>query len=146
MPGNIGLPASSFQTRTRTSSRASEIARSASSSRHSTCCRGLPRSTTSSFRSYTPASARTNGGSAPPKLSSAYNSEIDSTTSEEIMRVFEGLAEQGQTVIMVTHESDIAAHARRVIVLRDGSVASDDKRATFIKSAGIAPPDLTRKG
>ncbi len=73
---------------------------------------------------------------------------LDSTTSEEIMRVFEGLAEQGQTVIMVTHESDIAAHARRVIVLRDGSVASDDKRATFIKSAGIAPPDLSamRKG
>jgi putative ABC transport system ATP-binding protein len=73
---------------------------------------------------------------------------LDSTTSEEIMRVFEGLAEQGQTVIMVTHESDIAAHARRVIVLRDGKIASDDKRDTFIKSAGIAPPDLTamRKG
>jgi putative ABC transport system ATP-binding protein len=73
---------------------------------------------------------------------------LDSTTSEEIMRVFEGLAEQGQTVIMVTHEPDIAAHARRVIVLRDGKVASDDKRDTFIKSAGIAPPDLTamRKG
>jgi putative ABC transport system ATP-binding protein len=73
---------------------------------------------------------------------------LDSTTSEEIMRVFEGLAEQGQTVIMVTHEPDIAAHARRVIVLRDGKVASDDKRETFIKSAGIAPPDLTamRKG
>jgi len=68
---------------------------------------------------------------------------LDSTTSEEIMRVFEGLAEQGQTVIMVTHEPDIAAHARRVIVLRDGQVASDDKRATFIKSAGIAPPDLS---
>jgi putative ABC transport system ATP-binding protein len=68
---------------------------------------------------------------------------LDSTTSEEIMRVFEGLAEQGQTVIMVTHEPDIAAHARRVIVLRDGLVSSDDKRATFIKSAGIAPPDLT---
>jgi putative ABC transport system ATP-binding protein len=73
---------------------------------------------------------------------------LDSTTSEEIMRVFEGLAEQGQTVIMVTHEPDIAAHARRVIVLRDGKIASDDKRDTFIKSAGIAPPDLTamRKG
>ena len=73
---------------------------------------------------------------------------LDSTTSEEIMRVFEGLSEQGQTVIMVTHESDIAAHARRVIVLHDGQVASDDKRATFIKSAGIAPPDLSamRKG
>ena len=68
---------------------------------------------------------------------------LDSTTSEEIMRVFEGLAEQGQTVIMVTHESDIAAHARRVIVLRDGLVSSDDKRATFIKSVGIAPPNLS---
>ena len=34
---------------------------------------------------------------------------LDSQTSEEIMRVFEGLAEQGQTVIMVTHEPDIAA-------------------------------------
>jgi len=70
---------------------------------------------------------------------------LDSTTSEEIMRVFEGLAEQGQTVIMVTHEPDIAAHARRVIVLRDGRVASDEKVATFIKSAGITPPALTRK-
>src|SRR5216117_3088166 len=68
---------------------------------------------------------------------------LDSTTSEEIMRVFEGLAEQGQTVIMVTHEPDIAAHARRVIILRDGLVASDEKRATFIKSAGIAPPKIS---
>jgi putative ABC transport system ATP-binding protein len=54
---------------------------------------------------------------------------LDSGTSEEIMRVFGALAEQGQTVIMVTHEADIAAHARRVIVLRDGLVASDDRYA-----------------
>jgi putative ABC transport system ATP-binding protein len=50
---------------------------------------------------------------------------LDSTTSEEIMRVFESLHAQGQTIIMVTHEPDIAAHAARVIVLRDGRVASD---------------------
>jgi putative ABC transport system ATP-binding protein len=50
---------------------------------------------------------------------------LDSTTSEEIMRVFETLHSQGQTVIMVTHESDIAAHAARVVLLRDGQVASD---------------------
>ncbi len=68
---------------------------------------------------------------------------LDSTTSEEIMRVFEGLSEQGQTVIMVTHEADIAAHARRVILLHDGMIASDEKRATFIKSAGIAPPKIS---
>ena len=50
---------------------------------------------------------------------------LDSTTSEEIMRVFESLHDQGQTVIMVTHEPDIAAHAARTLVLRDGRVASD---------------------
>jgi putative ABC transport system ATP-binding protein len=57
---------------------------------------------------------------------------LDSATSEEIMRVFAELANNGQTVIMVTHEPDIAAHARRVIVLRDGLVASDDDRGASI--------------
>ncbi len=56
---------------------------------------------------------------------------LDSTTSEEIMRVFEELASQGQTVIMVTHEPDIAAHARRVVVLKDGIVSSDERQADF---------------
>ena len=50
---------------------------------------------------------------------------LDSTTSEEIMRVFETLHTQGQTVIMVTHEADIAAHADRIVVLRDGRIATD---------------------
>ena len=61
---------------------------------------------------------------------------LDSQTSEEIMRVFESLAEQGQTVIMVTHEPDIAAHARRVVVLRDGVIASDDSGDTFRSRLG----------
>ncbi len=56
---------------------------------------------------------------------------LDSTTSEEIMKVFETLANTGQTVIMVTHEPDIAQHARRVVVLRDGLIASDTKREAF---------------
>jgi putative ABC transport system ATP-binding protein len=50
---------------------------------------------------------------------------LDSATSEEIMRVFADLHSAGQTVIMVTHEPDIAAHAGRVVVLRDGRVESD---------------------
>ena len=54
---------------------------------------------------------------------------LDSATSEEIMRVFEALHRQGQTVIMVTHEADIAAHAARIVVLRDGKVASDTVRS-----------------
>ena len=53
---------------------------------------------------------------------------LDSTTSEEIMKVFETLHAQGQTIIMVTHEADIAAHAERVVVLRDGRIASDTRR------------------
>jgi putative ABC transport system ATP-binding protein len=53
---------------------------------------------------------------------------LDSGTSEEIMKVFEDLATSGQTVIMVTHEQDIAAHARRVVVLRDGVIHSDERR------------------
>ena len=56
---------------------------------------------------------------------------LDSQTSEEIMRVFENLASTGQTVVMVTHEPDIAAHARRVVVLRDGLISTDERREAF---------------
>ncbi|MBA3889982.1 MAG: ABC transporter ATP-binding protein [Gemmatimonadaceae bacterium] len=62
---------------------------------------------------------------------------LDSTTSVEIMRVFEELAAQGQTVIMVTHEPEIAAHARRVVVIRDGVIASDDRRENFVAKVGL---------
>ena len=52
---------------------------------------------------------------------------LDSTTSEEIMRVFAELHAQGQTIVVVTHEQSIAAHARRVVVLRDGALDSDTR-------------------
>jgi putative ABC transport system ATP-binding protein len=50
---------------------------------------------------------------------------LDSTTGEEIMRLFEELWSAGQTIVLVTHEHDIAAHARRQIHLRDGIVERD---------------------
>jgi putative ABC transport system ATP-binding protein len=50
---------------------------------------------------------------------------LDSVTSEEIMQVFGSLHAAGQTIIMVTHEPHIAAHAARMVVLRDGRVESD---------------------
>ena len=50
---------------------------------------------------------------------------LDSATSTEVMRVFDRLQSQGQTIIVVTHEADIAAHASRVVTLRDGRIASD---------------------
>jgi putative ABC transport system ATP-binding protein len=51
---------------------------------------------------------------------------LDSKTGEEIMALFENLHSQGNTIILVTHESDIARHAHRVIYIRDGKIASDE--------------------
>jgi len=52
---------------------------------------------------------------------------LDSATGAEIMAVFEELHDQGQTIVVVTHEHDIAAHARRQIHLLDGRVARDER-------------------
>ncbi len=50
---------------------------------------------------------------------------LDSATSEEIMGLFEALYEEGQTIVLVTHEADIAAHARRQVHLKDGRLERD---------------------
>ena len=55
---------------------------------------------------------------------------LDSVTSEEIMSVFDELHGKGQTIIMVTHEPHITAHAERVITLRDGEIESHDAPRT----------------
>jgi len=52
---------------------------------------------------------------------------LDSATGEEIMKLFEQLHDAGQTIVLVTHESDIAAHALRQIHLRDGVIARDEQ-------------------
>jgi putative ABC transport system ATP-binding protein len=52
---------------------------------------------------------------------------LDSRTGEEIMELFEELHRQGNTIILVTHEADIAEHAHRVVRLRDGKIESDDR-------------------
>jgi putative ABC transport system ATP-binding protein len=55
---------------------------------------------------------------------------LDSTTSEDIMRVLAELHQsRGQTIIMVTHEHDIAQHAARVVTLHDGLISSDRQQA-----------------
>ena len=50
---------------------------------------------------------------------------LDSATSEEILGLFEALYEDGQTIVLITHEADIAAHARRQVHLKDGRLEQD---------------------
>lgn len=51
---------------------------------------------------------------------------LDSKTGDEIMALFEDLSRKGNTVFVVTHEEEVARHARRIIRIRDGLIASDD--------------------
>ncbi len=53
---------------------------------------------------------------------------LDSTTSEQVMALFEELHQQGMTVVLVTHDPGIAAHAKRVVSFRDGQIVSDVRK------------------
>ncbi len=61
---------------------------------------------------------------------------LDSHTGEEVMALFARLHAEGQTIVVVTHDTDVAAHARRRIVLRDGAIESDDRAG----GDGASPP------
>jgi putative ABC transport system ATP-binding protein len=62
---------------------------------------------------------------------------LDSATSEEILHMFERLNDEGRTIVMVTHEDDVAAHAKRIIRMRDGVVQTDqlNPRRVLTKAA-----------
>jgi putative ABC transport system ATP-binding protein len=60
---------------------------------------------------------------------------LDSQTGNEIMKLMEDLHRKGNTIVLVTHEADIAEHAYRVVHIKDGVVASDERKSR------IAPPE-----
>ena len=67
---------------------------------------------------------------------------LDSRSSAEILSIFQRLNDMGKTVVMVTHESDVAAHCKRIVRMRDGVIAHDDlvphpRRAEDEIAAGI---------
>jgi putative ABC transport system ATP-binding protein len=65
---------------------------------------------------------------------------LDTKTGEEIMALFEELHHQGNTIILVTHEADIAEHAHRVVRLRDGKIETDElvKKRKIQTAAGAS--------
>jgi putative ABC transport system ATP-binding protein len=70
---------------------------------------------------------------APIIMADEPTGNLDTKTSYEVMGILQGLVAQGKTVILVTHEGDIAAYAERVVTLRDGLII-DDKRQTPVKA------------
>lgn len=57
---------------------------------------------------------------------------LDSATSADVIHLLQGLWRAGQTIVLVTHESEIAAHAARVVTLKDGQILSDVRREPVI--------------
>ena len=62
---------------------------------------------------------------------------LDTRTGEEIMAVFQDLNRQGKTVVVVTHEEDIARHCKRVVRFRDGKIVSDEKVANPVDARDV---------
>ncbi|HEY5949391.1 MAG TPA: ABC transporter ATP-binding protein [Kofleriaceae bacterium] len=81
--------------------------------------------------------ARALVGNAPIIMADEPTGNLDTTTSHEVMQILQTLGDQGITIVLVTHEMDIAAHARRVITLRDGMIV-DDRTQEPIRSGAAA--------
>jgi putative ABC transport system ATP-binding protein len=65
---------------------------------------------------------------------------LDSRATEEILRIFGRLNDEGRTVVLITHEPDVAAQAKRVITLQDGEVVADERRWGVQESTGVTGP------
>src|SRR5690606_4486660 len=63
---------------------------------------------------------------------------LDSRTTADILRLFDELHEAGQTIIVVTHEADVAAHAARVIRMMDGQIIDDSPSASIPEPSPLA--------
>jgi putative ABC transport system ATP-binding protein len=70
---------------------------------------------------------------------------LDSRTSLDIMALFQQLNRDGMTVLVVTHEQDVAAFAKRVVRFRDGRVISDVTQTPHDAAAALAELDLAQQ-
>jgi putative ABC transport system ATP-binding protein len=75
---------------------------------------------------------------APIIMADEPTGNLDTKTSYEVMVILQGLVKEGKTVILVTHETDIAAYASRVVTLRDGEIIDDKQQTPLDASKGEA--------
>jgi putative ABC transport system ATP-binding protein len=65
---------------------------------------------------------------------------LDSATTGQVMDLFQELHKQGMTIVIVTHDANIAKYAARIVTFRDGIVISDERRASLVKPQGLSRP------
>jgi len=68
---------------------------------------------------------------------------LDTKSEEEIVSILENLNRKGKTIIMVTHEKEIAEHAKRIIYMRDGQIISDERKGTVSQEYSSIPVDIS---
>ncbi|HEX9949064.1 MAG TPA: ATP-binding cassette domain-containing protein, partial [Thermodesulfobacteriota bacterium] len=68
---------------------------------------------------------------------------LDTKSEEEIIALLEDLNKKGKTIVMVTHEQEIAVRAQRIIRMRDGQIISDERKKTKRKKTVVMPQDLS---
>jgi putative ABC transport system ATP-binding protein len=70
---------------------------------------------------------------------------LDSRTSEEIMAIFQRLNDEGKTIVLITHEPDIAQYAKRIVHVRDGRIQQDEQiQQHRVEPRGVEPPVAAR--
>ena len=79
-------------------------------------------------------------GDPPVLLADEPTGNLDSRTSDEVLDLFHALHRAGKTVLLITHEPDVARHAERVIHLKDGRIVSDERTAGAAASGAAAHP------
>jgi putative ABC transport system ATP-binding protein len=65
---------------------------------------------------------------------------LDSRSTEEVLELFEGLNRAGRTLVVITHEEDVAAHAQRVIRMRDGRIIADNRTGAYLGASARVMP------